>query len=348
MMLSWNAPPYPYFKITSNIWKFKYVNLLSLYNDSRNITSASWNNYKYKASATHHISINIAKRLNLGLFETVIWDINSKRGDTRRIIDPYYLNPVIFYRPVEFSIGSPDNVIMGFNGRITIGQKNALYGQFVLDEFVLNNFKTDLIAFVKRIVGKTENLGNYGAWTNKQAYQLGLKSFDIFGIKSLNMLLEVNAARPFTYSHRRPIKNYSHYGQSLAHPLGANFVEGVMAFKYTYKRLSLSVRGIAANTGLDGENQHNGQDIFKPTYDTYEEEYNNIPVTQLFNVIGQGISTNIINATIKSGYLINPVNNLRLELGVNLRNINCEGTSNNSFYIFAGIKTGIEQYYRDF
>lgn len=348
MILSWNAPAYPYFKLTSDIWKFKYVNLISLYNDSRNITSSAWKDYKYKFSATHYLSLNVGKRITAAFFETVIWDVNFTNGDTRRIFDVHYLNPVIFYRPVEFSLGSPDNVIMGLNAKMTIGQKSVIYGQLVFDEFVLNNIKTDLVAFVKRTMGKNDNLGEYGAWTNKQAYQFGIKHFDLAGVEGLNILLEANAARPYIYSHRRPIKNYSHNGQALAHPLGANFVEGVFALKYNYKRWLFSVQGIAAKTGLDDKNQHNGQDIFKPTYDTYEPEYNNIPVPQLYNVIGQGVKTNIINGNAKISYMVNPVNNLRIEAGANLRNITTEGTTNRSIYVFAGIKTGIEQFYRDF
>jgi len=348
LLLSWNAPSYPYMKLTSNIWKLRYTNLYSLYNDSREAGSAKWSNYKYKFSSTHFLSFNIGKRFNAGFFETVVWDANFKKGDHRRIFDVHYLNPVIFFRPVEFSLGSPDNVLMGLTARMTVGEKGVFYGQLVLDEFVLGNVRNDLIAFVKRLAGQTDNLGEYGAWTNKQAYQFGYRHFDLFGIDGLNILAEMNAARPYIYSHRRPIKNYSHNGQALAHPLGANFLEGVLSLKYNYKRWFFSAHGIAAKTGLDGTNQHMGQDIFKPTYDTYESEYQNIPVTQLYNVIGQGISTRIINGTINTSYLINPVNCLRIEAGLTLRNISSDIKTDNAMIVTMGIKSGIDRFYRDF
>jgi len=348
LILSWNAPNYPYFKLTSKLWKFKYINVFSLYNDSKDITSANWKEYKYKFSAIHYLSFNIGKRFNGGIFEGVIWDVNTQNVDTRRIFDLYYLNPVIFYRPVEFSIGSPDNVIMGLNARMTLWQKTVVYSQVVLDEFVLGNIKNDFIAFVKRTLGKTDNLGEYGAWTNKQAYQIGLRQFDLFGIKKLNGLIEINAVRPYTYSHRRPIKNYSHFGQALAHPLGANFIEGVLCLKYNYKKYFVSASGIVVKTGLDGANQHNGQDIFKPTYDTYEPDYKNIPVTQLYNVIGQGIPTKIANATLKLSYLINTASQLRIESGINIRYFNSNNNINRAAIFFVGFKSGIDRYYRDF
>ena len=53
--------------------------------------------------------------------------------------------------------------------------------------------------------------------------QLGAKYIDAFGIKNLDLQLEYNRVRPFTYSHRDSVANYTHYNQPLAHPLGANF-----------------------------------------------------------------------------------------------------------------------------
>ena len=62
--------------------------------------------------------------------------------------------------------------------------------------------------------------------------QAGVKYIDAFGIKNLDLQLESNRVRPFTYSHNDSIANYTHYNQPLAHPLGANFQEIIGIARY--------------------------------------------------------------------------------------------------------------------
>jgi hypothetical protein len=57
--------------------------------------------------------------------------------------------------------------------------------------------------------------------------QLGAKYINALGIKNLDLQLEYNRVRPFTYSHRDSVANYTHYNQPMAHPLGANFSETI-------------------------------------------------------------------------------------------------------------------------
>ena len=79
-------------------------------------------------------------------------------------------------------------------------------------------------------------------WGNKYGFQLGVRSTDIFKISNLNIAAEFNTIRPYTYSHYRrgnffpnniTVANYTHYGQELAHPLGANFREVLGKINYT-------------------------------------------------------------------------------------------------------------------
>jgi hypothetical protein len=69
-------------------------------------------------------------------------------------------------------------------------------------------------------------------WVNKFGIQLGGKYIDAFGIKNLDLQLEMNRVRPFTYAHYDTINNYTHYNQPLAHPLGANFQELIGIARY--------------------------------------------------------------------------------------------------------------------
>ena len=105
--------------------------------------------------------------------------------------------------------GSPDNALLGSNIRWKLNSRNTVYAQLMLDEFLLAEVRA----------------GN-GWWANKQAFQLGYKSSNLF-VKQLNLQTEFNFVRPFTYSHRSNSQNYSNANQPLAHPLGSDFVESV-------------------------------------------------------------------------------------------------------------------------
>lgn len=134
-----------------------------------------------------------------------------------------YLNPVILYRAVEHLVGSEDNIMIGFNARWDLWRRISLYGQVLLDEFKLNELRA-----------------GDGWWANKYGLQAGVQYFDAFGVDHLDLQLEANLVRPFTYGHRDALEarpeystaSYSHYNQAMAHPLGANFREVVGLLRY--------------------------------------------------------------------------------------------------------------------
>lgn len=117
------------------------------------------NPFLRKYTSMHYLDLNIGKRASIGVFESVVWhnDTMGQRG-----FDIGYMNPFIFFRPVEFSIGSPDNVLMGFNAKYKITNKTTAYAQLLLDEFLIKEVRA----------GK-------GWWGNKQGWQIGIKSFDL-------------------------------------------------------------------------------------------------------------------------------------------------------------------------
>ena len=154
----------------------------------------------------------------------------------------------------------------------------SMYGQFVLDEFVLDEVRS----------------GN-GWWGNKNAYQLGVKWIDVLGINNLDLQLEANAARPYTYSHGSAYGSYSNYHQSLAHPAGANFKEYISIVRYQpIPRLNLSFKTFLIKTGRDGNNQNWGSDILKKNT-TRQMNYD--------NQTGQGNATNIFFADFTASYM---------------------------------------------
>lgn len=324
MLLSDNAFNYPFLKLTTNIWKIKYVNLYTVFQDLDTLRASRDVSFKKKYGSFHYLDIDIGRRFNFGVFEGIIWGGDSTRSAG---YDINYLNPLIFFRPVEFSLGSSDNAFMGFTAKFKINSRNLIYGQLLLDEFKLNQVKSGT-----------------GWWANKQAFQLGFKSFNLFTIKRLDLIAEFNYARPFTYQHRGTLTNYAHYNQPLAHPLGANFYEALGILDYNYSNFYVTAKFIYAEVGYDlrdslGQYINYGQNIFLD-YQTHYQEFN--------NRVGQGIKTKQLYSEIQLAYLVNPSTNFRIEAGLTNRMTSNIYGKDNTMLVFFGLRTGISNRYYDF
>lgn len=230
---------YLFLKLNTRIWKLQYQNLfmelMPQYSQSLGNTLLD-----RKYAAIHHLSMNVRPWLNIGFFESVIF------GRTNRF-DFQYMNPVIFFRHVEGALGSKDNALAGFEFRANARKRVQLYGQWILDEFLISKVKNDPTN-----------------WVNKFGFQLGAKYIDAFGISNLDLQFEWNRVRPFTYSHKDSVANYTHYNQPLAHPLGANFREVIGVVRYQpASRWFLTARLIGYFKGLDSNAGNYGGDIFR-------------------------------------------------------------------------------------
>jgi hypothetical protein len=276
--------------------------------------------YRKKWGVFNYLDWNISKKLSLGLFEAVIWQDSDSSG--KRGFDASYINPIVFLRPVEFSVGSPDNALLGFNLKYAPSRNSTLYGQFILDEFV---FK--------------EMTAGTGWWANKFGGQIGFRSNDVFKVRNLNFLTEVNAARPYTYSQRTTLNNYGHYSEALAHPMGANFVEWVNIADYRYRRWFLRGQITVAKYGLDSAGINYGKNIFE-SYNTRAEDFG--------NHIGQGLKTNFLYVQGTIAFLLNPKYNLRIECSVTNRQEKNSLAKNNEAIFQIGLRSSFRQLYYDF
>ncbi len=233
MILSDFANSYPYLRLTTEVWKIKYTNIFAelvadvFFFDGGTLGSRSYPN---KFFAFHHLDIAITEDFHLGLFESVLHGRPDSLGGTDLKFE--YLNPIIFYGAIEQQDGSADNAIVGLDFRWDLLKRMQLYGQFILDELIID-----------------ELLSNSGWWGNKYGFQLGLKHFD-FLVPTWNWQLEYNQARPFTYSHDGDFTAYTHYRQPLAHPLGANFRELIFITSYQpLPRITLDATLLYADYG---------------------------------------------------------------------------------------------------
>ncbi|HEY9113462.1 MAG TPA: hypothetical protein VIN10_02105 [Bacteroidales bacterium] len=319
LLLSDNAFNYPFFKFNINFWN---INYMVIYNQMLDINVKISPNLGYmkKYSTTHYLSWAASKRFNIGIFETIVWQGQDSTG--YRGFDVAYLNPIIFLRPVEFSLGSPDNALLGINASYIVGKHNTFYGQFIIDEFKL-----------------AEWTSGDGWWGNKFGFQVGFKTYDVFKIKNLYFQTEYNEVRPYTYAHSSSIKNYGHYNAALAHPIGGNFKESVTFLKYHYKRLYFSYEFQYAQIGEDIDTLNYGRNIYL-SYNTRVSDYN--------NYTGQGLKTSVIYNNITASFLINPSYNLNLAIGYTYRSSKNDVETLNTSFFHIGLRTSIGRHYYDF
>jgi hypothetical protein len=230
---------YLFLKINTRIWKFNYMNLFTeLIPQTININVGNKLLDK-KYAAMHHLSMDITKWLNVGVFEAVIFGRENH-------FEFSYLNPLIFLRLAEQQNGSADNAFVGIDVKANVAKRFQFYGQLLLDEFVLKEVRS----------GK-------GWWANKFGIQLGGKYINAFSLKNLDLQGEINLVRPFTYSHFDSVANYTHYNQPMAHPLGANFVEAIGIIRYQpHPKWTTSARLIVWKQGTDTADTNFGSNIF--------------------------------------------------------------------------------------
>jgi hypothetical protein len=230
LILSDYSSPYFFLKLNTRVWKFNYQNIFAELTARRSISGLD-SLYPKKYLALHHLSFDVTDNFNIGVFESEV------SGGPGRGLELQYLNPVIFYRAIEQQVGSTDNALLGLDFKWNIKHRAQLYGQLVLDEFKLSEIRA----------------GN-GWWANKQAFQLGGKLLDVAGVRNLDLQLEYNYIRPFTYQHESQYTNYQHYQQPLAHPMGANISEilGILSYQ-PLPRLNFVAKAFYSVQGLDAQ-----------------------------------------------------------------------------------------------
>ena len=326
LLLSDNPSPYPYLKLNTTFWKIKYTNTWMSLRDVRPAVVNS-GSFRTKYIANHYLSWNVTKRLNLGFFESVMWENDNDRG-----FDLNYLNPVIFYRAIEFATGADGgNAIIGLTGKYKFSDRAYAYGQWLIDEF-----------------SSGDVFGGEGSWKNKLGFQLGLKYFDAFKVDDFYLQAEYNQVRPYTYSHNSISLNYGHNNQSMAHLWGANFREFIGIARYKWDRWYGSAKMIFGKRGFDftdfGSKSNYGLDIYRTEDDRPFEKGVKI---------GQGNTTNSFYTEVEAGYIVNPTTNLKLFASFIYRDFNPQSNTpanfeNSTAWINFGLRTDIFNWYFDY
>ena len=309
LILSNFAAPFGFVRFNTRIGAFRYQNLYGSLNGFAPLLGDTSLPKKYLAMHRGSLTFN---KFEIGFTEMTI---HSRPGSG---FDVDYLNPIIFYRSVEANLGSADNTLMALDAALNLKQFR-FYGQFLLDEFKLKYFKQ----------------GNW--WANKFGWQIGsIYRFSNHLLKGF-VQAEINAVRPYTYSHYNALNSYTHYNQPLAHPLGANFREGVLRFfiiPTSMQRLRISFTGMTAKQGTDpyynsGLNYGNN-----PRRDN-DTRVSNFDIRML-----QGFPTRIVSYRFDVSYMLR--HNLHFDLGFQHRNYTGREPLNSN-WLSVGLRLNFEQ-----
>lgn len=320
LLLSDVSIPYPYFKASFDSRRIQYSAIYMQFIDPFAPKISDELGFQKKWAAMHYLDWNISKRWTLGLFDAIVWqdaDSSGKRG-----FDVSYANPIMFLRAAEYSTSSSDNAVVGINLKFQATSNTKVYTQFVLDEL-----KVD------------EMFAANGWWANKFGVQLGVRSRNIFGIKDLSGFTEANLVKPYTYTHKNTQRSYTNYGDGLAHPLGANFIENVSRIEYKYKRWMPMLQVNYSQYGLDSLTGTNVGKNILASYNSRDKEYG--------NKLLQGIPASLLFIDARLAYLLNPKINMRLELGYSYRNEMIDGTANVTNIFTFGLRSSFRNLYFD-
>ena len=318
LLLSDAANNYPFLRNEITIGKVKYTSIVGEFTDfTNNLLRDGLKPKKY--GSFHYLDVLATKKLKVAFFESVIWAGDSA---SRSQLDVNYLNPFVLFRPIEYNIGSPDNMLIGLNGSWDVLNEVSLYGQLILDELHSDNL-----------------LNNPTWWANKYGYQAGFKIHKL-PLKNLVIVGELNTVRPFTYSHKSSALNYGHNYNALAHPFGANFREYIGIINYRKKRVNFNAKLIYIAGGEEETDSiSSGKDIFKPYSDReFEDGYE----------IGYGVKYHQLFWDSKVSFILNPKYMLMLELGYQNRTEWIEGVQKNHHYLYGGFRASLFNLYYDY
>lgn len=307
LFLSDHATDYYLLNVNTRVWKFEYVNHFAQMVDYIPNKPDNFGALPRKFLAMHQLTYRPNRQFSIGLFESIVYAASLPNG--YRGFELQYLNPIIFYRAAEQFTGSSDNALMGANFKANILRRFQLYGQLMLDDFNFSMSRTG---------------PNY--FGNKIGYQAGLKWVNVFGLRMVDLQAEFNRIRPYTYAHYNIASNYSHYGNPLAHPRGANVNEAIGILRIR-PHARLGIEAIAGYTqqGLDptDRSRNFGGNIFRSD----NTRNNGTADVRFNNTVAQGNAWTLMRASVRITYQI-----LRLDAFVDLEAHYRQET-------YAGIKT---------
>ena len=324
LLLSDNAHNYPYVRITSAYKKIQYTNLYTVF---MNLTDGGVKTpphierlFQKKIGNYQFLSINAHKRFQLGLFQGMIWQPADSSNSQQINFNTF--NPLLFTNSAVYGFRNKNNILVGATFKLKITNSISFFGQYLIDD----------------ISRKADGSKIY----NKQAYQVGAKYFDVFTIRNMDLHVEYNRVRPYTYAASNSQYSYTHFNQSLAHPLGANFQEVLAFLNYRIKNIWLQYKVNYVVKGFDVDDHNYGGDVLKSD-NMFHPLQDATSVSML-----QGNRAAIIFNDFQIGYLLNPATNFNIVLGITDRALSPDTFYRHTQIIYFAIRTSLANFYYDF
>jgi len=175
--------------------------------------------FQKKAGAFQYLSYNVNKKINIGLFQGLIW--NAADSTNRQHLEWQFFNPIIFSNLPFYGLNNKNNILLGLTANIKLTHKISIYGQWMVDDY-----------------------SNKKSAGNGLGGQIGLKYFDAFTLKNLMLQAEYNRVAETSYNNPLDVsadQSFSHYNQNLAFTPSYG-KELVLLGDYKYKRAFLNAK----------------------------------------------------------------------------------------------------------
>lgn len=208
MLLSDNSFNYPFLRFRFHIpeSKWEYIKIYGEINtlDRLPLGEVPESLFKKKGLGIHYFNWSPHPRIELGLFESVVWERWDSTGT--QPIPLLAAQPIPFLNTAVLGLEDKHNVVTGVNLGVKISRDVRMYGQLVVDR------------------ADAEGMG----------YQVGLKWKDL--LPRLDVQAEYNHGGVLLFASADPLHSYTHHNEPMAHPLGAAFDELVVIVNHRYKR----------------------------------------------------------------------------------------------------------------
>ncbi len=250
--------------------------------------------YEPKLFSTHYLEYLLNGKLSFGIFEGSYWNVGDSVS-SKNVHGAYYL-PLPFLGGGIVNNENEVSTLAGFQVNYLPFSSLKIYGQLAM-----SNWNT-------RAIGT----------------QLGLRWYDVLGLKNSMIQAEYNQAPKDLYLSNNSRLNYSSYNLPTAHPKGNGFQELVFRMNYTKKRFYGDLKCVF----YDLRSYEQGSLLF-----------DNQSIT--------GLSGQIYHQQIELGYRMNRKMNLEIFIQHLYRNNDLSGPEFTNA-IIGGIRTGLRNHYNDF
>lgn len=256
--------------------------------------SGDYKNRAEKYSAQNRISVNLSKRLNISVWQSVVY---ANRG-----VDLAYLNPFLFWESAQRSLEDLDNSFIGLDVRYKPVNGIELTGSMIFDDI---NFE-----FLQP--------GKFQKFNNRFSFMGGLLYIPEFAGR-LTAGLTYYFVRPYTFSHPGKSENLAYTNNSF--PLGIDIKPNSemlnlhLDYQFTPRlRLSMDIKHIRHGENIYDNSgnllQNHGGSFFISTNQFSSEdawflagEFQNTTTVEFLLFYTPGANT-----LIKAGYVFNKSN----------------------------------------